>query len=157
MTGTTSRAELLEELRRVGREHSDATVLFHSSLAAVLGLHPTDYKALGVLDRLGPMSAGEIAKHTGLAAASVTNLIDRLVAKGYVRRVPDTADRRRVLLHADVDHLTTNEFFVAWQHSMAEMWERYSDSELSVIVEFLSDTAERLRTRTEALARSAPK
>ena len=66
MTGNRSRAELPADLRRVGREHSDATVLFHSALASEIGLHPTDYKALGVLDRLGPMSAGELGRHTGL-------------------------------------------------------------------------------------------
>jgi DNA-binding MarR family transcriptional regulator len=152
MTVKRSRAELLADLQRVGREHSDATVLFHSALAAEHGLHPTDYKALGVLDRLGPMSAGELGRHTGLAAASVTNLIDRLVTKGFLHREPDALDRRRVLLHADVSELADNEFFRSWQRTATEMWERYSDTELAVILDFLSDTAERLRTRTEALA-----
>jgi DNA-binding Lrp family transcriptional regulator len=152
MSGNRSRAELLDDLRRVGREHSDATVLFHSALAAEVGLHPTDYKALGVLDRLGPMSAGELGRHTGLAAASVTNLIDRLVAKGFLRREPDPLDRRRVLLHADVAVLTDNEFFASWQRTATQLWERYSDTELAVILDFLADTAERLRTRTETLA-----
>jgi len=31
------------------------------------------------------------------------------------------------------------------------MWERYTDSELAVILDFLGDTAERLRARTEAI------
>jgi DNA-binding transcriptional ArsR family regulator len=146
-----SRTELLAQLRRVGREHSDATVLFHSALATRLGLHPTDYKALGVLDRLGPMSAGDLGRHTGLAAASVTNLIDRLVAKGFLRREPDPTDRRRALLHAEIDDLTDNEFFASWQRSTAKVWQRYSDTELAVILDFLTDTAERLRARTEAV------
>jgi DNA-binding MarR family transcriptional regulator len=152
MSGTRSRAELLADLRRVGREHSDATVLFHSALASEIGLHPTDYKALGVLDRLGPMSAGELGRHTNLAAASVTNLIDRLVAKGFLRRELDPLDRRRVLLHADLAELIDNEFFASRQRTATELWERYSDGELAVILDFLADTAERLRTRTEALA-----
>ena len=45
-----SREALLAELARVGREHSDATVLFHGAVAAMLGLHPTDYKVLGLLE-----------------------------------------------------------------------------------------------------------
>lgn len=154
MNENPSRAELLTQLRRVGREHSDATVLFHSALATKAGLHPTDYKALGVLDRLGPMSAGELGHHTGLAAASVTNLIDRLAAKGFVRREPDPTDRRRVLLHADVTALTANEFFAAWHRSAARLWQRYSDTELAVILDFLGDTADQLRKRTEAIADS---
>jgi DNA-binding MarR family transcriptional regulator len=148
----STRTRLLADLRRVGREHSDATVLFHSALAAELGLHPTDYKALGVVDRLGPMSAGELAGHTGLAPASVTNLVDRLEARGFLHREPDPKDRRRVLLRADVSQLTGNEFFASWQRSATRMWERYSDTELAVILDFLGDTAERLRARTDAIA-----
>lgn len=151
MNGKPSRTELLAQLRRVGREHSDATVLFHSALATQLGLHPTDYKALGVLNRLGPMSAGDLGRHTGLAAASVTNLIDRLVAKGFLRREPDPTDRRRALLHAEIDDLADNEFFASWQRSAAKVWQRYSDTELAVILDFLTDTAERLRARTQAV------
>jgi DNA-binding MarR family transcriptional regulator len=152
MNGNRSRAELLAQLRRVGREHGDATVLFHSALAAEAGLHPTDYKALTVLDRLGPMSAGELGRHTGLAAASVTNLIERLVAKGFLRREPDPLDRRRALLHADLAELIDHDVFASWQRTGTQSWERYSDTELAVILDFLADTAQRLRTRTEALA-----
>ena len=79
----SERKRILEVLARVGREHSDATVLFHATVAGCLDLHPTDYKVLGILERLGAMSAGEIARHTGLATASVTNLVDRLEEKGF--------------------------------------------------------------------------
>src|SRR5919108_1118603 len=103
---TVSRVEILNELARVGREHSDATVLFHSTAASLLGLHPTDYKVLGILERLGPLSAGEIARHSALATASVTNLIDRLEAKGFVRRVADRRDRRRVMVEAASERLS---------------------------------------------------
>src|SRR5690606_11278709 len=93
------------ELARVGRENSDATVLFHATMASLLDLHPTDYKTLGLLERLGPLSAGEIARHAGLAPASVTNLVDRLEHRGFVRRVHDTADRRRVLVVPVMDRV----------------------------------------------------
>jgi hypothetical protein len=57
-----TRKEILDELARVGHEHSDATVLFHTGIASLLGLlHPTDYKVLSSLERVGPLRAGEIA------------------------------------------------------------------------------------------------
>lgn len=152
MTPQRTRGRLLADLRRVGREHSDATVLFHSALATRLGLHPTDYKALGIVDRLGPMSAGELGRHTGLAAASVTNLVDRLEARGFLHREAHPTDRRRVLLRADLSEVTGDEFFASWQRSTTRMWERYSDAELAVILDFLGDTAERLRARTDTIA-----
>ncbi len=154
MTENPARAHLLAELRRAGREHDDATVLFHSAVATDAGLHPTDYKALGVLARLGPLSAGALGRHLGLAAASVTNLVDRLAAKGFVRREPDPDDRRRVLLHAEASALTDNEFFASWHRWATRLWQRYSDTELAVILDFLGDTAEQLRKRTEAITDS---
>lgn len=150
---TVSRTDLLEKLAQAGREHSDATVIFHASVASRLGLHPTDYKALGVLDRLGPMSAGDLARHTGLAAASVTNLVDRLEAKGFVRREPDLSDRRRVLLHPFIDKLSAADAFASLQQSLAALLVRYSDRELAVIADFLAGNADRLRAETEAISR----
>jgi DNA-binding MarR family transcriptional regulator len=148
-----SRAEILEELARVGREHSDATVLFHGSIASLLDLHTTDYKVLGILERLGPLSAGEIARRSGLAAASVTNLIDRLERKGFVQRVADPADRRRVMVEAVSDRLTNaRSLFASTRRSLAQLLDRYSDRELAVIADFLHHNAERLRAETSKLA-----
>jgi DNA-binding MarR family transcriptional regulator len=147
-----SRETILEEFARVGREHSDATVLFHATLAARLDLHPTDYKTLGILQRLGPQSAGEIARHSGLATASVTNLIDRLERKGFVRRVADAADRRRVLVEPNEDRVTAaRSLFASASRSLAQLLERYSARELAVITDFLARNAERLRSEISKL------
>lgn len=141
-----SRRHVLEEFARAGREHSDATVLFHAALAARLDLPPTDYKTLGILQRLGPLSAGEIARRSGLATASVTNLIDRLERKGFVRRVADAADRRRVLVEPIAERATAaRTLFASTSRSLARLLERYSARELAVIGDFLARNAERLR------------
>jgi DNA-binding MarR family transcriptional regulator len=151
-----SRAQILDELARVGRENSDATVLFHSTIASLLDLHATDYKLLGILERLGPMSAGGIAGQSGLAPASVTNLIDRLERKGFVRRVADPADRRRVMVETVRDRIAgAGTLFASTRRSLARLWERYSDSELTVIADFLGRNAERLRIETTKLASDA--
>jgi DNA-binding MarR family transcriptional regulator len=148
-----SRAQILDELAGVGRENSDATVLFHSTIASLLDLHATDYKALGILERLGPRSAGQISEQSGLAPASVTNLIDRLEQKGFVRRVPDPADRRRVMVEPVRDRIAgAGRLFTSTRRSLAKLWERYSDSELVVIADFLGRNAERLRIETTKLS-----
>jgi DNA-binding MarR family transcriptional regulator len=151
-----SRREILDELARVGREHSDATVLFHASIASLLELHPTDYKVLGILERAGPLSAGEIARRSGLANASVTNLIDRLEQKGFVRRVADPADRRRVMVEAVADRLTNaRSLFESTRRSLARLYDRYSERDLSVIADFLDHNAQRLRWETSKLGSTA--
>jgi DNA-binding MarR family transcriptional regulator len=149
----SKRKQILEQLARVGRENSDATVLFHSHIAERMGLHPTDYKALGLLERLGPMSAGDLGKHSGLATASVTNLIDRLESKGYVRRIRDTDDRRRVLVEPVRDRLSAaGDLFGSARRSLARLFEAYADRDLAVIADFLGRNAERLREETRKLA-----
>jgi DNA-binding MarR family transcriptional regulator len=156
MARPTDRAErkrILEELARVGREHSDATVLFHATIASRLKLHPTDYKVLGILERLGAMTAGDIARHTGLATASVTNLIDRLEDKGFVKRVRDADDRRLVLvepIRAQIGDARV--VFTSTTVSLAKLFERYPVRDLATIADFLQRNADRLRDETRKLA-----
>lgn len=151
------REVILEELARVGRDNSDATVLFHATMASRLELHPTDYKTLSLLERLGPLSAGEIARRAGLAPASVTNLIDRLEERGFVRRVHDTVDRRRVLVEPVMDRVEgARGRFTSTQRSLAGLFDRYSDAELAVIADFLGRNANRLREETLRLQTEAP-
>jgi DNA-binding MarR family transcriptional regulator len=147
------RATLLDTLARVGREHSDATVLFHSTIAGLMGLHPTDYKVLGILERVQSMTAGEIARASGLATASVTDLIDRLERKGFVRRVRDRHDRRRVLVEPSADRATAAAaIFASTRRSLAQLYAGYTDRELATIADFLERNAGRLREETEKIA-----
>ncbi|MGB3942715.1 MAG: MarR family transcriptional regulator [Candidatus Manganitrophaceae bacterium] len=147
-----ARTELLAKLAGVGRQHSDATVFFHATLARMLDLNPTDYKTMSVLERLGPMSAGEIARHTGLATASVTNLLDRLDDKGWVRRIDDPADRRRVMVTPVSEKVAeARRLFLSTRQSLARLYEQYSDRDLAVIAHFLESNAERLHTETVKL------
>jgi DNA-binding MarR family transcriptional regulator len=147
------RAALLARLERAGREHSDATVFFHAALARLFELNPTDYKTMSVLERLGPLSAGEIAANTGLATASVTNLIDRLEQKGFVRRIGDPADRRRVLVAPAAAKIAQARRLLRRTHqSLARLFERYSERELEVIVDFLERNAERLQDEHRKLS-----
>jgi DNA-binding MarR family transcriptional regulator len=156
-TDASQRKRILEELGRVGREHSDATVLFHATIASLLKLHPTDYKVLGILERLGAMSAGEIARHSGLATASVTNLIDRLEDKGFVKRVRDAKDRRLVLVEPIRARITgARVIFTSTAKSLAKLFKRYSVRDLAVIADFLRQNADRLREETRKVASDPP-
>lgn len=126
--------------------HSEAIVLFHSSVAQSMGLDPSAYKALFLLRRLGPLSAGEIAKETGLATASVTDLIDRLVAKGYVDRGPHPSDRRRIVVTLIESSVTdARRGFGVPNPSLAELCARYDADQLALIADFLERNAQRLR------------
>jgi DNA-binding MarR family transcriptional regulator len=126
--------------------HSEAVVLFHSAVAQSMGLDPSAYKTLFLLSRLGPLSAGEIARETGLATASVTDLIDRLVGKGYVSRSHHPTDRRRIVVTLIEDSVTNSRRdFGVPNPSLAELCERYDSAQLELIADFLKRNAQRLR------------
>jgi DNA-binding MarR family transcriptional regulator len=69
-----------------------------AAAAAFFGIHRTDLSLLDVLQLGGRMSAGELARRGGLSPGAVTAALDRLEHAGYVRRVRDEVDRRRVFV-----------------------------------------------------------
>lgn len=156
MRKDSRRQGILENLALVGREHSDATVLFHSQVAEHMGLGATDYKVLGILQRLGPLTASTIAEHSGLANTSVTARIDRLERKGFARRTRTSSDRRQVVVEPNHDRLQGGkEFFKSAVASLKRLYETYSDTQLETIADFLTRNSERLRTETSKLSRKA--
>jgi DNA-binding MarR family transcriptional regulator len=50
------------------------------------------------LDEVDAMALTDLARHMGVTAGTMSVAIDRLVRKGYVRRVRSTEDQRRVEL-----------------------------------------------------------
>lgn len=70
---------------------------FDDAVGSRLELGPADLRCLDWLAD-GPKTAGEVARGAGLRPAATTALLDRLERRGLVERVPDEADRRRVLV-----------------------------------------------------------
>jgi DNA-binding MarR family transcriptional regulator len=155
MATPPDRAELLERLMMAGRAQSEATVMFHATVAAKQGLSATEEKALDLLDRSGPLTAGELARRSGLAPASVTGLIDRLERKGFVRRIPNPSDRRSVLVEVDTERVFASmaPLFADWVRSLEELYAGYTDEELETILRFLTEVARRQRQATIDLNR----
>jgi DNA-binding MarR family transcriptional regulator len=134
------------------REHNTAAVMFHGAVAARFRLSVTDLKALDLLERVGPLTAGEMATETRLAAASVTSLIDRLARKRFVRRRRDPRDRRRVIVALDPNlSARLAVVFRSLHRSTLERVEQYSDADLRVILSFLTRSASDTREETGAL------
>jgi len=150
---TGRRAELLEQLAMAGRASSVATVMFHTAVAARQGLSASEEKALDLLERSGPLTAGELARQTGLAPASVTGLINRLEQKGFARRIQNPSDRRSILVEVDVERMYARvaPLFANWVRSLEELYAGYSDEQLEVILHFLTEAARRQQEATARL------
>ena len=138
------RESLIEAVLQASRESSTLAVFFHASMAERVGLGATEEKTLALLSQLGPLTAGEIASHTGLTTPSVTGLLDRLEDKGMVRRVRDTHDRRRVIVEPIQERLEElDQVFSSLQETFRELLEIYSDEQLAIIADFLTRAARR--------------
>ncbi|MCP5348671.1 MAG: MarR family winged helix-turn-helix transcriptional regulator [Gammaproteobacteria bacterium] len=85
--------KIVESLRRITRSmdlHSRSLVQSH-------GLTGPQATLLNSLTR-GPMTAGELANRINLSQGTVTDILNRLEARGLVTRVRDGADKRRVIV-----------------------------------------------------------
>lgn len=94
---SAARRGLITEIGSAMQAYQRSTRAFDDAVGKALGLNSTDLRCLDWLAE-GPKSAGEISIGTGLSSAATTDLIDRLEREGFVRRLRDAADRRRVLV-----------------------------------------------------------
>lgn len=127
-----------------GRIMSNAAVMFHTVLAEKQGLAATEEKAIDLLERFGPLTAGELSEKSALAPASVTGLIDRLEKKGFVKRIADAADGRKVRVELRRERLA--EFAPLFADFVAELetlCAKYSVEELELIAGFMTEAARR--------------
>jgi DNA-binding MarR family transcriptional regulator len=98
----SSRSEVSEGVGLELRRLIAGVVLFNTAMAETLGMSPVDSRVLHLLGlEDGPVTAGRLGELAHLPSSTTTRVIDRLEARGYVHRVRDTSDRRRVLVHAD--------------------------------------------------------
>ena len=57
---------------------------------------PTQFAVLAKLLEEDTISQNQLGRHVGMDAATTKGVVDRLRAKGYVRRVKSTSDMRRL-------------------------------------------------------------
>jgi DNA-binding MarR family transcriptional regulator len=94
-----SRADyaLLAELRYSLRLFAS----FSEQAARAAGVSPAQHQALLAIKGFGqraPLSIGELAERLMIRHHSAVGLVQRLIARDYVRRLPDPGDKRRVRL-----------------------------------------------------------
>jgi DNA-binding MarR family transcriptional regulator len=88
---------LIEDIGLAAQVYQRSTDAFDDAVANALKLNRTDLRCLDLLFG-GPASAGELAAATGVSLSATTTMLDRLQKRNFVRRVPDSVDRRKVLV-----------------------------------------------------------
>lgn len=132
------RQALIDAVRTAVHGCQRAAEALDDAVADRFGINRTDLRHLDLLLD-GPLSAGQLSERSGLSPAAMTTLIDRLERKGYVRRLRDVTDRRRVFV--EVTDLARE---VAWEaygpvvQDTKALLREYSDDQLTAMRDFLS-------------------
>ena len=151
------RAELIAALTAEVRQQQIAYDRFHDAVAAYLGVNRTDLRCLDILDLAGRRTAGELATEMGMSTGAVTALIDRLEKAGYVSRVRDPGDRRRVLVEpTELARQRGWEIYQPFTELTGPAFARFTDEQLATVRDFLqvgNDFYAVQTTRIEGLTR----
>jgi DNA-binding MarR family transcriptional regulator len=139
-----SRQELINAAGLAARLHQNAYDRFEEAASEYFGVNRTAMRCMDVLERVGRLTPGDIATQTGLTSGAVTALLDRLEGLGYVRRVRDGADRRRIWVElTDKARQVAADVYGPLAEAVAE-YAKYSDAELRLITRYIERGSELL-------------
>ena len=106
-------------------------------------LRDIDFDCLDVIVRHGPLAPSVLARRVGVHLATMTGILDRLEAGGWITRERLTDDRRRILVRGLPDRQRELlGHFAGMNTAMDELCDHYTDGQLEMIVGFLQRTTE---------------
>jgi DNA-binding MarR family transcriptional regulator len=152
MTDSRKRQDLVRQVGlEVGREIGARTILFHQAIANMVGVSITDMKCLDYVDRGGDVTAGDLARMTGLTTGAITAAIDRLEKAGLARRERSETDRRKVFIRTTESAATQRivPIFDELGRDVLALATRYSTRELETIKDFCDRSIEIMKRQTE--------
>jgi len=156
MQAKPDRQDMHDALMLAIREASALGQMFTETIAAKVGLAGSDLEYLDIVAMRGRMTAGDLAGATGLTTGAVTGLIDRLEKAGFAMRERDPNDRRRVYVTAVPEALgRASAHYAGLAAAMDALAERYSDSEIALILDFFGRSREIMRNELSR-AKSQP-
>ena len=154
MMESRKRKELERKIsQEMGREIGARAILFHQAVANLVGVSITDMKCLDYVDRGGDVTAGDLARLTGLTTGAITAAIDRLEKAGLARRERSETDRRKVFIRTTQSPASERvaPIFDALGKAAQQLTARYTTRELETIKDFCERSIEMMRRHTEAV------
>jgi len=137
-----------------GRELATAVIMFHEALAKKAGLTAAESRCIGILGQREVLTAGELARATGLTTGAITGIVDRLQKAGWLRREVNPDDRRSVLIRALPNpkaEAVLMPGYARLREAMGAHIAAFSPDELAVIDRYLRGAIDTLRRLTDEL------
>ncbi|HWV50652.1 MAG TPA: MarR family transcriptional regulator [Microbacterium sp.] len=155
----SDRDDVLAAVADSGRELSTAVILFHTNLAHLVGLGSTEEKVLELVHRHGHATVSELAEHAGMRKNSLSDTLDRLEEKGFIKRQPHPTDGRKVsVTGTSTGAERIGALFVGLMTRLSELNADYTTEELSIIADYQHRAAaiQAAESRTLLIPRDAP-
>jgi DNA-binding MarR family transcriptional regulator len=135
--------DLVFQLRRIAARFDQ----IGGAYATANSLHPTDLRALTLLIDAGRqgqhVTPGWLSEKLPMNSAGVTSLLKRLEREGYVKRLRDADDKRRVRILVDIRAESLGHGFTdPLVEKMAAAVSGFSDRDLKVVQRFLNTVEE---------------
>lgn len=125
---------------RTVQQHQASVDDFDREMARLLGVNETDLRCLELLLQDEPEAApSALGARLGLTSGSVTIMLDRLEAIGYLTRSPHPTDGRKVLVRATAEAARRAYELITplIDEGARELLARYTPEQLELITDFL--------------------
>lgn len=136
MTLSPDLEQRLESARTLNMSGAQAHRVFMKLLnkrLAGFGVTPLQFFVLHQVHGFGPLAQSDIADFLAIESQTVVRLLDDMERNGWVRRVPDTRDRRVKRIHL-ADHERTDELLALFNELNAEALSEFSNEEMQRFV-----------------------
>jgi MarR family transcriptional regulator, organic hydroperoxide resistance regulator len=154
-TKSFSRENLTQQLQFLGQMVNTEIAFFHQLTASKNGLSITESKTISILMQEGSMTAGELAKRLSLTTGAVTNVLDRMNKGGFLKRVFDPKDRRKVMVEINPKKLKQlGKPYESVSVAFHKLVENYTVKELKFLVQFYKSSIEITRSEIEKLSKT---
>jgi DNA-binding MarR family transcriptional regulator len=142
-----------DELRRLGTDIDR----LDGVASDALGINRTDLRALDLIRSSGVSSPTTLASTMNLTTGGLTTVIDRLEAAGYIQRVADPRDRRRVVLEGtELIEAREAAIYGPLIAATVAVARSYTDAELATIRDYLARTRTVIAKHADRLIAGGP-
>ncbi|MFC4912442.1 MarR family winged helix-turn-helix transcriptional regulator [Actinomadura gamaensis] len=135
----------------VYQRYMSALMLHGQASAKAVDLGATDLYALNILKLHGSLTPGELGRRAGLTTGPTTRLVDRLEQAGYVRRVPDADDRRKVIVELVAQPSGLDEALAPVRRKIGAIIQGYTPEQQALLFDYFARAADAFQEATEEL------
>ena len=145
---TETNLDLVFQIRRIAGRFDQ----IGGAYATANSLHPTDLRALTLLIDAGRQglhaTPGWLSEKLPMNSAGVTSLLKRLERNGYIKRLRDADDKRRVRIVVDIRAEGLGHGFTdPLVEKVAAALSGFSDRDLKVVQRFLNTVEESVQAK----------